>query len=128
MVLYPNKLPESERVCSGICILWEWGLFILLFPLLEEEIRPEPYLHQPSGQASRWYVHSIGLVFDKSKTLVILFTKIMHEQSNKCFDVKYNRKLYLRMFLGNFFLRKFYTKIWLFLIWNYISLLQLYQF
>ena len=21
MVLYPNKLPESERVCSGICIL-----------------------------------------------------------------------------------------------------------
>lgn len=20
MVLYPNKLPESERVCSGICI------------------------------------------------------------------------------------------------------------
>ena len=22
MVLYPNKLPESERVCSGICIKW----------------------------------------------------------------------------------------------------------
>ena len=22
MVLYPNKLPESERVCSGICS-WE---------------------------------------------------------------------------------------------------------
>lgn len=21
MVLYPNKLPESERVCSGICNL-----------------------------------------------------------------------------------------------------------
>ena len=21
MVLYPNKLPESERVCSGICIV-----------------------------------------------------------------------------------------------------------
>ena len=21
MVLYPNKLPESERVCSGICTL-----------------------------------------------------------------------------------------------------------
>lgn len=21
MVLYPNKLPESERVCSGICSL-----------------------------------------------------------------------------------------------------------
>ena len=21
MVLYPNKLPESERVCFGICIL-----------------------------------------------------------------------------------------------------------
>ena len=21
MVLYPNKLPESERVCSGICKL-----------------------------------------------------------------------------------------------------------
>ena len=20
MVLYPNKLPESERVCSGICM------------------------------------------------------------------------------------------------------------
>lgn len=23
MVLYPNKLPESERVCSGICSLAE---------------------------------------------------------------------------------------------------------
>ena len=22
MVLYPNKLPESERVCSGICKQW----------------------------------------------------------------------------------------------------------
>lgn len=25
MVLYPNKLPESERVCSGICTLTESG-------------------------------------------------------------------------------------------------------
>lgn len=24
MVLYPNKLPESERVCSGICIYREY--------------------------------------------------------------------------------------------------------
>lgn len=24
MVLYPNKLPESERVCSGICN-WDRG-------------------------------------------------------------------------------------------------------
>ena len=23
MVLYPNKLPESERVCSGICTALE---------------------------------------------------------------------------------------------------------
>lgn len=23
MVLYPNKLPESERVCSGICTIIE---------------------------------------------------------------------------------------------------------
>ena len=22
MVLYPNKLPESERVCSGICTMY----------------------------------------------------------------------------------------------------------
>lgn len=28
MVLYPNKLPESERVCSGICSL-EAGRFKL---------------------------------------------------------------------------------------------------
>ena len=25
MVLYPNKLPESERVCSGICTNWDYG-------------------------------------------------------------------------------------------------------
>ena len=28
MVLYPNKLPESERVCSGICnflLIFEFG-------------------------------------------------------------------------------------------------------
>lgn len=24
MVLYPNKLPESERVCSGICTHWKY--------------------------------------------------------------------------------------------------------
>jgi len=33
MVLYPNKLPESERVCFGICILticFVTGLYILL--------------------------------------------------------------------------------------------------
>ena len=34
MVLYPNKLPESERVCSGICSLGLTDipkLFITLF-------------------------------------------------------------------------------------------------
>ena len=25
MVLYPNKLPESERVCSGIC---KYAIFV----------------------------------------------------------------------------------------------------
>lgn len=25
MVLYPNKLPESERVCSGICTVTNHG-------------------------------------------------------------------------------------------------------
>ena len=28
MVLYPNKLPESERVCSGICINWKFANFL----------------------------------------------------------------------------------------------------
>ena len=27
MVLYPNKLPESERVCSGICTILAISLF-----------------------------------------------------------------------------------------------------
>lgn len=27
MVLYPNKLPESERVCSGIC---NWNTALIL--------------------------------------------------------------------------------------------------
>ena len=31
MVLYPNKLPESERVCSGICTE------ILTFKILQDE-------------------------------------------------------------------------------------------
>ena len=37
MVLYPNKLPESERVCSGICKgiwfsdFWMKVLVIFLF-------------------------------------------------------------------------------------------------
>ena len=45
MVLYPNKLPESERVCSGICTLekkytiqgvYKGKIFIikLLYPML----------------------------------------------------------------------------------------------
>lgn len=31
MVLYPNKLPESERVCSGICKLAKKVSFLLFF-------------------------------------------------------------------------------------------------
>ena len=27
MVLYPNKLPESERVCSGICTKVDKALY-----------------------------------------------------------------------------------------------------
>lgn len=33
MVLYPNKLPESERVCSGICShggIYLCGLYIVM--------------------------------------------------------------------------------------------------
>ena len=29
MVLYPNKLPESERVCSGICTYIPQILFVV---------------------------------------------------------------------------------------------------
>ena len=35
MVLYPNKLPESERVCSGICTLVEG---ILLKDVISEAL------------------------------------------------------------------------------------------
>ena len=48
MVLYPNKLPESERVCSGICkpepeqqkgLKGNKGMFNKLFrPLLNDDI------------------------------------------------------------------------------------------
>lgn len=45
MVLYPNKLPESERVCFGICI-WILVLHVrspvLLFPALAFSI---PFLY-----------------------------------------------------------------------------------
>ena len=33
MVLYPNKLPESERVCSGICIVQFRLIFLLRFQI-----------------------------------------------------------------------------------------------
>jgi len=39
MVLYPNKLPESERVCSGICSLEE-GTFRL--PAYDSRSRSYP--------------------------------------------------------------------------------------
>ena len=31
MVLYPNKLPESERVCFGICSQAEWEAHMAKF-------------------------------------------------------------------------------------------------
>lgn len=31
MVLYPNKLPESERVCSGICKAIDANMYLYLF-------------------------------------------------------------------------------------------------
>jgi len=56
MVLYPNKLPESERVCSGICTMTKvcggWlgviffgggGLFICVTTFYNS-IRHIPYL------------------------------------------------------------------------------------
>ena len=38
MVLYPNKLPESERVCSGICTLAIVGHVV--YALLSESEPP----------------------------------------------------------------------------------------
>jgi len=39
MVLYPNKLPESERVCSGICILKPEVCIFLTGPSYDNNIR-----------------------------------------------------------------------------------------
>jgi len=36
MVLYPNKLPESERVCFGICIIEKGDFEILVGPSSSE--------------------------------------------------------------------------------------------
>ena len=40
MVLYPNKLPESERVCSGICTLETVAsdLYISQYKVIEKEL------------------------------------------------------------------------------------------
>ena len=42
MVLYPNKLPESERVCSGICNKW-----------LAEQLGKDP------GTVSKWCTNTM---------------------------------------------------------------------
>ena len=48
MVLYPNKLPESERVCSGICSIDEVKVVFLgqdVSPYLE--LKASFYFLQP---------------------------------------------------------------------------------
>ena len=39
MVLYPNKLPESERVCSGICRISEYSKLEIPIPPQKEQKR-----------------------------------------------------------------------------------------
>ena len=35
MVLYPNKLPESERVCSGICSLDNYLHLLIIYIFMD---------------------------------------------------------------------------------------------
>ena len=37
MVLYPNKLPESERVCSGICNIIDIYKYIYVMDVYNRE-------------------------------------------------------------------------------------------
>ena len=46
MVLYPNKLPESERVCSGICTF--------TFGLKRKGVSDEMYLRLVSNVLAFW--------------------------------------------------------------------------
>ena len=45
MVLYPNKLPESERVCSGICNQKTMIEFFIHMPFQEFLIRGKSIKH-----------------------------------------------------------------------------------
>jgi len=42
MVLYPNKLPESERVCSGICNLLMQASVKVLYFMYQEQLNGYP--------------------------------------------------------------------------------------
>ena len=58
MVLYPNKLPESERVCSGIC-KWKQDSAVSLFLYLDSVFKNKGSCSLPPNDYS---VSSVSLI------------------------------------------------------------------
>ena len=71
MVLYPNKLPESERVCSGICTLirGKKAQNCIGISILEREVAnefPEDYIIQPEDALVCYGLYANFMKFWKS--------------------------------------------------------------
>ena len=87
MVLYPNKLPESERVCSGICNSFNFYRYNLFLCLLEPVI--ECRVWNIVANAERVDGNSIGLTLgfvEEPQSFKIFFAK--HNLSSFKFSTK----------------------------------------
>ena len=63
MVLYPNKLPESERVCSGICI------FIGILSIIPIQLHARKYYCEIKGMQKE-LSSGFKIVFDFGESQV----------------------------------------------------------
>ena len=87
MVLYPNKLPESERVCSGICNSFNFYRYNLFLCLLEPVI--ECRVWNIVANAERVDGNPIGLTLgfvEEPQSFKIFFAK--HNLSSFKFSTK----------------------------------------
>ena len=81
MVLYPNKLPESERVCSGICTFSKYFKYRFL-----EYFKYDKYYYVKYYSVSKSNITSLDKIYIIQNNKILYFNLMPYFSIEKNFE------------------------------------------